>query len=144
MDGPARGNSMKAGKLATLASPTTGRYHACMNSTSCDSRKGITWFVSRHPGAIEWAKRQGLAIDQWVDHLDPAAIEAGDTVIGTLPVNLAAEVCERDARYLHLSLRVPAEWRGHELSANDLQRLAAQLKPFSIKHLTQAISRERP
>ena len=44
----------------------------------------------------------------------------GDTVIGTLPVNLAAEVCARSARYLHLSLEVPREVRGRDLTADEM------------------------
>ena len=57
-----------------------------------------TYFVSRHPGAIEWARRRGITIDRHVAHLDAQVITKDDTVIGTLPVNLAAEVCARDAR----------------------------------------------
>ena len=93
----------------------------------------ITWFVSRHPGAIEWAKGQNLAVDRWVAHLDPTDIYAGDTVIGSLPVNLAAAVCKRAARYLHLAIVVPAALRGQELSTADLQSLHAELKEFHIE-----------
>jgi CRISPR-associated protein Csx16 len=49
-----------------------------------------TWFVTRHPGAIEWASRQGIRVDRQIAHQDPADIQPGDTVIGTLPVNLGA------------------------------------------------------
>jgi CRISPR-associated protein Csx16 len=56
-----------------------------------------TFFVSRHPGASAWAACQGLAVDRLVAHLDPAEVGAGDTVIGTLPVNLAAAVCGKGA-----------------------------------------------
>ena len=93
----------------------------------------ITWFVSRHPGAIEWAKQQNLSIDRWVTHLDPAAVTAGDFVIGSLPVNLVSAVCERGARYLHLSLEVPAEWRGRELTAAELVTVLAELKEFHVE-----------
>ncbi|MDW8324914.1 MAG: CRISPR-associated protein Csx16, partial [Burkholderiales bacterium] len=54
-----------------------------------------TWFVSRHPGAIKWAARKGIRVDRQVDHLDVDVVQAGDVVIGTLPVHLAAEVCAR-------------------------------------------------
>jgi CRISPR-associated protein Csx16 len=54
-----------------------------------------TWFITRHPGAIAWAMRQGLAVDRQLPHLDPEQIAPGDTVIGTLPVNLVARVCAR-------------------------------------------------
>ena len=72
-----------------------------------------TFFVSRHPGAIERATRQGLAVDRFLAHLDPADVMADDTVIGTLPIHLAAQVCERGARYLHLGLDLPNEMRGN-------------------------------
>ena len=91
-----------------------------------------TFFVSRHPGAIEWAQRQNLVVDRVVPHLDPAQVQPGDTVIGSLPVNLAAQVCDAPAHYLHLSLALPAARRGQELSADDLECLGARLESFEI------------
>lgn len=140
MDRIAGGDRVTLGKLAALDSPARHRYHVGMNQTFSGKRPGITWFVSRHPGAIEWARRQGLAIERWVAHLDPAGVGAGDTVIGTLPVNLAAEICKRGVRYLHLSLEVPAEWRGRELSADDLLMLAAHIEPYRIESMTRDLS----
>jgi len=96
-------------------------------------RPAITWFVSRHPGAIEWARRQGLAAERWVEHLAASDVEAGDIVIGTLSVTLAADVCKRGARYVHLSFRVPADWRGRELSTDDLLTASAALKAFRVE-----------
>lgn len=92
----------------------------------------ITWFVSRHPGAIAWAKEQNLAIDRWVAHLAPGEIAPGDTVIGTLPVHLAAEVCARGGRYVHLTLDIPEAQRGRELSAEDLHSFRATLCAYRI------------
>ena len=91
-----------------------------------------TWFVSRHPGATEWARRQGLHVDEYLTHLDPARIRAGDTVIGSLPVNLAARVCAAGARYLHISLELPANLRGRELSAEVLTAVGATLRAYNI------------
>lgn len=54
-----------------------------------------TFFVSHHPGAIEWATQQRLAVDRFLAHLDPGQVSSSDTVIGTLPVHLAAKVCDR-------------------------------------------------
>ena len=59
-------------------------------------------------------------------------MQRGDTVIGTLPVNLAAQVCARGAAYWHLALEMPAKQRGQELSAEDLQALGATLQQFHI------------
>ena len=92
-----------------------------------------TFFVSRHPGAVEWARRQGQTVDRWVAHLDVASVGAGDTVIGSLPLHLAAEVNARGARFVHLTLDIPAEWRGRELSADELQAAGARLEEFFVK-----------
>ena len=92
-----------------------------------------TWFVSRHAGAIEWAARQGLAVDRFVRHLDPDQVCGGDTVMGSLPVNLAAAVCERSARYLHLSVELPEQLRGQELSADQLEQLGSSLREYRVE-----------
>ena len=91
-----------------------------------------TLFISRHPGALDWAAEEGLAVDARLVHLDPEAIEPGDIVIGTLPIHLAARVCERGGRYLHLSLELPSEWRARELSAADLRQCGARLEEFKV------------
>lgn len=91
-----------------------------------------TWFISRHPGAIAWAAQQGLSVDRHAQHLDPAQVQAGDTVIGTLPVHLAAAVCSQGARFFNLSLDLPAHWRGRELSADELRQCHARLEAFHV------------
>lgn len=91
-----------------------------------------TLFVSRHPGALDWAAGEGLVVDRVVAHLDPAILQPGDVVIGTLPIHLAARVCARGGRYLHLSLELPPDWRGRELSAADLRRFGARLEEFRV------------
>jgi CRISPR-associated protein Csx16 len=58
---------------------------------------------------VEWAVRQGITIDRTVPHLNPAEIRPGGVVIGALPIHLAAEVCARGPRYLHLVLELTAE-----------------------------------
>lgn len=95
-----------------------------------------TFFVTRHPGATAWARQQGLVVDRAVAHLDPAAVQPGDTVIGTLPVNLAAEVCARGGRYLHLSLDLPAAWRGRELGADDMRACGARIEEYRVQRVS--------
>jgi len=96
-----------------------------------------TWFVSRHPGAIEWARQQGIHVDSTVAHLNACLIHAGDTVIGSLPVNLAAEVCRQGAHYVNLSVDLPQAWRGRELSANELRQCHARLERFHVSAVTE-------
>ncbi len=94
-----------------------------------------TYFVSRHPGAFEWADAEGIAVDRVIDHLDPAIIEPGDMLIGSLPVNLAAAVCERGAQYLHLSLDLPVTLRGRELSAQQMRDCRARIERYLVRRM---------
>lgn len=91
-----------------------------------------TWFVSRHPGAREWAHRQSIPLDRQITHLDIQEIRPGDTVIGSLPVHLAAQVCARGARYLHLVLDLPPELRGRELDAEQMQQCGARIAAYHV------------
>lgn len=91
-----------------------------------------TYFVTRHPGARDWAIEEGYQIDAIVTHLDPAIIQLGDLVIGSLPVNLAAEVCACGGRYLHLSLDLPPALRGRELSAEQMRACGARLEEYRV------------
>ncbi|MDR1887974.1 MAG: CRISPR-associated protein Csx16 [Zoogloeaceae bacterium] len=94
-----------------------------------------TFFVSRHPGALAWIERNRIPFDCHAPHLDMERIRSGDTVIGSLPVNIAAEVCARGAEYRHLSLRLDAVDRGRELSAEEMERYAASLEPYLVTRL---------
>lgn len=94
-----------------------------------------TYFVSRHPGARDWAEEEGIQVDLVLAHLDPLDVAGGDTVIGSLPVNLAADVCARGARYLHLSLELPASLRGRELSADEMRALGARVVEFRVERV---------
>jgi len=91
-----------------------------------------TFFITRHPGAREWAAQEGITVDFLFDHLDPEIIRSGDVVIGSLPVNLAAEVCSRGGHYWHLSLNIPAMRRGFELSAEEMRAFNARLEEYFV------------
>lgn len=94
-----------------------------------------TYFVTRHAGAREWASRRGIKVDQMVDHMTQdhiASLNAGDVIIGVLPINLAAQVCARGGRYLHLSMEVPPSLRGKELSADEMEALGASIQEYKI------------
>lgn len=94
-----------------------------------------TYFVTRHPGALDWARARGIDCDQHIIHLDPQEVGAGDTVIGSLPVHLAAAVCARGARYFNLSLDLPASLRGRELDAATLEECQARIEEFSVTRI---------
>jgi len=90
------------------------------------------WFVSRHPGAVAWARARGIEA-RYVDHLDIDEVGAGDVVMGSLPVSRAAEVCARGGRYLHLDLETPHGRRGSELTPEAMERYGAKLVEFDVR-----------
>ena len=91
-----------------------------------------TYFVTRHPGARDWAREESLAVDEVIDHLKPERIRPGDRVIGSLPVNLAAEVCERGGIYLHLSIDLSRGLRGKDLSAEEMRACGARIEQYEV------------
>lgn len=101
-----------------------------------------TWLVTRHPGAIEWIRNQQISIDKQVDHLDIKSISAGDTVIGILPVNLAAEVCLRGGTYINLSTNLPMNTRGREMTSNELDQYEAKLECYAISRIPNPLDRK--
>lgn len=98
-----------------------------------------TWFVTRHQGAVEWARRKGIvqgdspgAEERLVDSIEARDVARGDQVIGTLPVHLVAEICARGGRYFHITMNVPVEWRGRELTPEDMDTFGAQCQEFIV------------
>lgn len=98
-----------------------------------NNNKMTTWFVSRHPGAIAWIKSQSVTIDCFVEHLDVDQISSGDTVIGNVPLHLAAQICTKGARLICLSVSVPSALRGHELTKEVLTQLKCTLQEFHVE-----------
>ncbi|MGV6989748.1 CRISPR-associated protein Csx16 [Testudinibacter sp. P80/BLE/0925] len=96
-----------------------------------------TWFISRHQGTVEWMKQQPIMVDHWVSHLEVGQIQAGDIVMGTLPLHLAAQVCQKGAKVYFLSLNVQEHQRGKELTREQLNQQSCRLMPFYVKALEQ-------
>ncbi|WGE85078.1 CRISPR-associated protein Csx16 [Actinobacillus equuli] len=93
------------------------------------------WFISRHQGAIDWIKQQAIQIDRFEQHFDVAEIQADEVVIGTLPIHLAAEVCQKGAKFYFLSVNVTREQRGTELTCEQLVKQGCSIEPFYIQKL---------
>ncbi|WP_374326929.1 CRISPR-associated protein Csx16 [Azonexus sp.] len=103
--------------FGSLAQPTAGRERRI--------------FVSRHPGAIAWARRHPWGmLAEFVTHLEVSDVSADDVVIGTLPIHLVAEICARGAHYLHLAISLKNTQRGSELSADELDAAGAHLVAY--------------
>jgi CRISPR-associated protein Csx16 len=78
-------------------------------------------------------RRARIPFERHVAHLEMEAVRPGDVVIGSLPVNLAAEVCARGATYRHLSVQLSARDRGRELSAAELEEYEATLETYFVE-----------
>ena len=94
-----------------------------------------TYFISRHAGAVDWAKAEGFHVDKRLAHFDVTIIKAGDNVLGTLPINLVAEVNARGGNYFHLTLELPSDARGKELTADDMRQYGARLEAYAAQKL---------
>lgn len=94
-----------------------------------------TYFISRHPGAIAWAEQEGFHVDIQLMHFEPETVKRDDVVLGTLPVNLIADVNAQGGRYFHLALDLPSDQRGKELSADEMRAYGARLEEFAVKRL---------
>jgi CRISPR-associated protein Csx16 len=104
-------------------------------------RKPTKYFVTRHRGAITWAAEGGIRASKIeMEHFDVGTIGVGDVVMGTLPVHLAAAVCERGGQYWHLAMEIPPEARGRELTAEDMRHYGARLEAFLIQELGARLS----
>ena len=96
------------------------------------------YLVSRHQGAIEWMKHMGHHYDEHLTHLnDYDKLSKGDVVVGSLPINIVADLAERGVSYMHLSLYIPEHLRGIELSAEQLSNLNAKLEAYKVERLPE-------
>lgn len=95
----------------------------------------MIYFVSRHPGARDWMMSQGLLVDEVVEHIGIDQLHSGDVVIGSLPVNLAAHVCACGARYVHLTLDLPLEARGRDLTMEEMRRYGARVEEYQVRKI---------
>ena len=90
------------------------------------------WIVTRHKGALDWLARRGIT-GEAVTHLDAAGLRRGDAAIGNLPMHVAAAVCAKGARFLTIELDLPAEARGRELSAEEMETYGASLVEYRVE-----------
>ena len=96
----------------------------------------MNYLITRHPGALEWMSQQIKEPTFHLDHLGSlSCIGRSDTVIGTLPVNLVAELCSQKVRYFHLEVDLPQHLRGQELTAQQLVELGAELVEYHAHRL---------
>ena len=96
------------------------------------------YLVSRHQGAVEWMQHMGHHYDQHLTHLENYNdLSAGDVVVGSLPINIVADLAQYGVSYLHLSLYIPEHLRGIELTAEQLSSLDARREEYEIRRVVK-------
>jgi CRISPR-associated protein Csx16 len=93
------------------------------------------YFITRHAGAREWAARHRPdAVLK--SHVDVREVAAGDVVLGTLPVHLAADTGARGARYFHLVLDLSETDRQEELTGDEMEARGAKLVEYRVERVS--------
>ncbi len=91
------------------------------------------YFISRHPGAIFWAKEHLSDIDRYEDHLNIDDVQQGDCVYGNLPIQMVAKLCQKGVIFYALELTLPKELRGKELTLDQMNLLSCKVQRFIVK-----------
>jgi CRISPR-associated protein Csx16 len=108
------------------------------------------FFVNRHERANWWVRHHAstgtlqLEVTDFVEHLDLAQVNAGDVVMGTLPVSLAAKVMAKGARFIALEMDIPQERRGEDLTATEMAKFGAALVEYEVKRLRPHLLAGKP
>lgn len=99
-----------------------------------NSKTAKTLFINRNTGAQDWARRHIGGDVEIIESFAPSMVEAGDTVVGTLPLPLAAAVCAKGGNFIALVMGVvPQELRGQSLTAGQMDELGAELQPMTVE-----------
>jgi len=90
--------------------------------------KKISLIVTRHAGLVDYLKQEGIVEDdvEVITHATPKAVQ-GKHVLGVLPHSLSCLT----KSFTEIPLKLPAELRGKELTANDVRQFAG--KPVTYK-----------
>lgn len=102
----------------------------------------MIYFICRHQGTIEWIKKQkNIKIDVFLEHLDlrETEIRAEDTVIGILPIDIAAQVCAKGAKFYALKIHQELSERGQIFSADKVEKMNVSLRRFQVTDLEEEL-----
>ena len=93
--------------------------------------------VTRHTATVEWIKSTLLPSDEVsvVAHYAPGMEDSFDYVVGILPMNYVADMYVRNPkiRYYQVSMEVPEEFRGKELTIEQMDKFHASLVPYYVE-----------
>lgn len=91
-----------------------------------------TILVTRHLNVASWVESQGIDVDVCFPHLEIGKVDEGDRVIGNLPLSLVSELIKKNCTYLNIEMSVPFEYRGKELTVDQMNEFGACLTSYSV------------
>ena len=89
--------------------------------------------VTRHPALVEFLRENGIE-GELLSHATEEAV-AGRRVYGVLPMRLAA-LCET---FTEVSMVVPQELRGKELTLEQVKELQPELVTYKVERVSPVI-----
>ena len=91
-------------------------------------KKKFDIVVTRHKALVEYLRELGIDVDKVVKHASPSDVK-GKVVCGVLPHSLSCLAKE----YWEVSLALPQELRGKELSKSQIESYAKGLIGYKVK-----------
>lgn len=91
-----------------------------------------TIVITRHPALVRWLL-DNMVIDESTEvfaHATPELVKGKD-VIGVLPMRLAALT----GRFREVTLEIPAEWRGKELTLEQFKQCNPCLTEYHVERI---------
>lgn len=82
--------------------------------------------ITRHPALVEYLREQGIE-GEVISHASPETVK-GQDVVGVLPLSLSC-LCNS---FKEVSMVIPAELRGKELSLDDIKACHPVITSYKI------------
>lgn len=89
--------------------------------------------VTKHPAALEFLKRMGINDAAIYRHIDASLVNEDTTIIGNIPLHLAAKVKDVIAIEFH---SLPNNRRNDELTFAEMIQFGAHLKRYKVRRLS--------
>ena len=89
--------------------------------------------VTRHTATCNWLKTRLAEHDlHFTAHFTAEMTEGFEVVVGILPINLVADLNARGIRFFMVTMEVPAELRGKELTEEQMVECNVKLEQFCV------------
>lgn len=91
--------------------------------------------ITRHQATVEWIQSTLHSADAVTvsAHYTPGMEDGCDYVVGILPVNLIAGLCAKGVRYYQIVMDVPQEFRGKELTVEQMDEFQARMFQYYVE-----------